>query len=120
MRILIDFEDEYRSYRDFIAGAFRQARPGDEVVAVAEATTLEEVVGRIDPDLVITSPPISADPIEERAAWVELSLDPDKPSRFRVGGRCWESFNPSLKDLLWAIDEAERLLGEDATRQRAN
>ena len=104
MQVLISFEEEYRIYMEIIAAAIRQARPGDEVV-VTQRATLEEEIERTDPDLVISSPPIPANPVGQRAAWVELSLDPAKPSRFRVGERTWESTNPTLAEILSVVDQ---------------
>src|ERR687886_238119 len=104
MQVLISFEEEYRSYMEIIAAAIQQARAGDEVV-VTELATLEEEIERTDPDLVISSPPIPANPVGKRAAWVELSLDPAKPSRFRVGERCWEFTNPSHAEILSVVDQ---------------
>ena len=108
MQVLISFEEEYRSYMEIIAAAIQQARAGDEVV-VTELATLEEEIERTDPDLVISSPPLPANPVAERAAWVELSLDPAKPSRFRVGERRWESTNPTLAEILSVVDQTKGL-----------
>jgi len=108
VQVLISFEEEYRSYMEVIAAAIRQARAGDEVV-VSQLATLEEEIERTDPDLVISSPPIPANLVAERAAWVELSLDPAKPSRFRVGGRAWESTNPTLAEILTVVDQTKGL-----------
>src|SRR5919202_701234 len=104
MQVLISFEEEYRIYMEIIAAAIRQARAGDEVM-VTQLATLEEEIERTDPDLVISSPPIPANPVGQRAAWVELSLDPAKTSRFRVRGRTWESTNPPLAEILSVVDQ---------------
>ena len=43
-------------------------------------------------------------------AWVELSVDPTRPSKICVGGRYSESTNPTLEVLLAVIDEVEELI----------
>ena len=65
---------------------------------------------RFDTHLVIFNlPPASV----ERIAWVELSLDPIRPSVVRVGGRCTEVRNPVLDTLLEVIDQVEDVIGTD-------
>jgi hypothetical protein len=108
MRILVAFEDEYRSFGDAIADAFRLLRPGDEVED-ADLGALGERVARFDPHLVITSLPNAFDP-GGRAAWVELSPDPERPSKVCVGGRRSEALNPSVQDLVSVAKEAEGLV----------
>lgn len=109
MRVLLSFEEEYRVYGQAIAsaiGAFRQ----NVEVAVVDGEELEAEAERFDPHLVITSPPVPENPVDESPARIELSPDPDKPSRFRVGERRWESTNPTLAEILPVIEETERLL----------
>ena len=99
-------DEEYRSYREVIAGAIGAVRPRFEV-ATAGVEALDEEVKRFDPHLVICNlPPASV----ERIAWVELSLDPIRPSVVRVGGRCTEVRNPVLDTLLGVIDQIEDLV----------
>ena len=108
MRVLVASEEKYRIYRDSIARAIRNARPRIEVVG-CEREMLEAEVARFDPHLLICSPPIPMELVHDRLAWVELSPHPDVTWMICVGGRCWESLNPSLKELLWVVDEAEKL-----------
>jgi hypothetical protein len=108
MRVLVAFEDVYRSYQGVIAAAIRVLRPHAEV----ETATLEalgEVLERFDPELVICSRPNTADPAG-RIAWVELSIESTRPSKICVGGRYSESTNPTLEVLLAVIDEVEELI----------
>ncbi len=107
-RVLVGFEDRYRTYRDSIARAIRNARPHIEV-AVCERGVLEAEMARFDPHLVICDPPIPMELVEGRLAWVELSPDPEGTWMICVGGRCWESLNPSLSELLSVVDETEDL-----------
>jgi hypothetical protein len=91
-----------------IASAIRVLRPHDEV----QTTTLDalgEAVERFDPELVICSRPNTVDP-GGRMAWVELPVDPTRPSKVCVGGRYSESTNPALEALLAVIDEVEELI----------
>ena len=83
----------------------------------ADLGPLRERVTRFDPHLVVASVPNAVDP-GGRAAWVELSPDPERPSRACVGGQRWEALNPSLEDLLSVAHETEGLIG-DERRPRA-
>ncbi len=91
-----------------IASAIRVLRPHTEV-ETATLDALGEAVERFDPQLVICSRPNTVDP-GGRVAWVELSLDPTRPSQICVGGRNSESTNPTLEALLAVIDEVEELI----------
>ena len=101
IRILVAFDDEYRAFREAIAQALRVLRPGDEVEA-ADLGSIDERVARFDPHMVIASLPNAFDP-GGRVAWVELSLNPEKPSRVCVGGHSarrrptppWRTSSPS-------------------------
>lgn len=91
-----------------IAASIRILRPHTDV----ETTTLDllgEEVERTDPELVICTRPNSVDP-GGRIAWIELSIVPTRPSKVCVGGRYWESTNPTLEVLLTVIDEVEELI----------
>ena len=103
MRILVSFEDDYRSHRDVIAAGIRILRPHAEV-ETADADALEEERTRFEPEVVICSRPSAADS-NDGLAWIELSLDPLRPSNIRVGNRRWESTNPALEALLGIIDD---------------
>ena len=111
MRILLSFEKEYRVYGQAMAAAIRQFRP-DVEVAVVNGEDLEEEAERFDPQLFITSPPVPENMVDKRLAHIELSPEPDQPSRFRVGDRHWETTNPTLGQILPVIEEAKRLLRE--------
>ena len=109
-RILVAFEDEYRAFREAIAEALRVLRPGDEVEA-ADLATIGERVARFDPHMVVASFPNAFEP-GGREAWVELSPNPDRPSKVCVGGRRSGAFNPSVEDLVSVAEEAEKLVWE--------
>ncbi len=105
MRVLLAFDQEYRVYIDARAKAIRTFRSHFEV-AITYTDELEAEVERFDPQLVICSSPIPSNPIDPQLiASIELSLDPDQPSSFRVGERHWESTNPLLGETLSVVDE---------------
>lgn len=112
MRILLSFEKNYHVYGQAMAAAVRQFRPEAEV-AVVDSEDLEEEAERFDPQLVICSPPIPEHPVVDRLlARIELSPEPNQPSRFRVGERRWEITNPTLGEILPVVDETKRLRRE--------
>jgi hypothetical protein len=118
-RILVAFEDDYRSYADALATAISAARPHLNV-ATAGLEAPQTEVTHLDPHLVICS---SLDPFLEQEgkllAWVELSVDPHQFSRFCASGRRWESLNPSLEELLSVVDETEQLLNSNSRQAEA-
>ena len=111
MRVLLSFEKNYRVYGQAMASAIREFRPEVEV-AVVDGEDLEGEAERFDPQLVITSPPAPDGPVDDRLARIELSPEPDQPSRFRVGERHWESTNPTLGEIFPVVDETKRLRRE--------
>ena len=118
MRILVAFEDDYRAYADALAKAISAARPLLEVATVG-LEALQTEVARLDPHVIICSSPNPATEQQEgKLAWVELSVDPHRPSKFCVSGRRWESLNPTLKELLSVIDETQELAATGAKRKR--
>jgi hypothetical protein len=109
VRILLAFEEEYRVYINAIADAIRTFRSYVQV-AVTDTGRLEAEVERFDPQLVICNAPIPSNPVDPQLiASIELSPEPDQPSRFRVGERHWESTNPTLGETLSVIDETNWL-----------
>jgi hypothetical protein len=106
-RVLIALEDEYRIYREMIAAAIAVLRPQSEV----ETTGLDELgerMKRFDPQVVVCSHPNTVEP-GGRLAWVELSLDPTRPTKVCVGGRYSEFSSPTLEALLGVIEQTEEL-----------
>lgn len=115
-RVLVAFEARYRIYGDSIARAIRNARPHIEIT-VCERMELEAAVAHFDPHLIICNPSIPMDVVSGRLAWVELSPHPDGTWMICVGGRRWESLNPTLKELLSVIDETQELATTGAKRK---
>ena len=99
-----------------MAAAIREFRPEVEV-AVVDGEGLEEEAERFDPQLVITSPPVPESLVDDRLARIELSPEPDQPSKFRVGERQWETTNPTLGEILPVVDETKRLRREAREEQ---
>ena len=124
MRILVAFDDDYRAYADALSKAIGVARPHLNVTPVG-LEALQTQVARLDPHLVISSLPNPAAEQEDEEegklvpAWVELSLDPCRPSQFCVDNWRWELLNPSLEELLDVVDETERLVLSSSRRSGA-
>lgn len=116
IKILVAFEDEYRTYREVIAATIRILRPCAEV-ATSDLEALEEELARFDPHLVICSCPRPASSSSVHA-WIVLSLDLDDPAKICIDGHYSEQHNPNLEALLVILDEVERLIqtGESLRR----
>jgi len=108
IRVLLAYEDEYRSYRDVIAAGIKILRPHVEV-DTSSLESLGERIERFDPHLVICSLPNTVTP-GDWPAWVEISVNPLQPSTICVGGRCSKRATHSLEQLLEVIDEVEELV----------
>lgn len=100
-------EDDYHTYRDTIATAIAMLCPRAEVETAA-LDDLGKQMMCFDPQVVVCSRPNTVKP-GTRIAWVQLSLDPTRPTKICVGGRYSEQTNFTLKLLLEVIDEAEQL-----------
>ena len=108
IRVLIAYEDSHRSYGQTMAGALRGFRPRVEA-EVVQARELAAEVERFDPHLVVCNRPNTVDP-GGRAAWLQLSDDPDEPSTFCLAGQGWEAENPGLEEVLALVDGTAELL----------
>jgi len=90
-----------------IAAGLETLRPGTEVAAIG-LDQLEGELARLGPQVVVCSRPGRLAEVEGRLAWVEISLDPTRPTKISFGGgRHSESTNPTLEELLAVLDEAE-------------
>ena len=108
MRILVAFGDDYRTYRDVIAAGISILRPRVEV-ETASLETLGERIEHYGPELVICCGHEVAHS-GGVPAWVELSIDPTRPTRVCVSGRYSERTNLTREVLLEVIDEVEELI----------
>ena len=108
MRVLVAFEDDYRSYREVIAAGICGLRPRTEA-ETAPLQELEVQIERFDPQLVICSRPNTL-ASRRCVGWVELPLDPTRLTKICVAGRYSKRVNPAIDVLIAVIDEVERLL----------
>jgi hypothetical protein len=79
--------------------------------------SLDGGIERFEPHLVVWEPPIPDNLADTVPAFIELSIDPAQPSRFRVGKRHWESLNPGIEELLAVVADTERLISPSADTQ---
>jgi hypothetical protein len=107
IRIIVSFEDRFRAYRTALATAIGILRPDAEVITV-EAESLGGAARHFRPDVVIGSR--REEPETGGAtAWIELSVDPSRPTKVRVNGVRSEIFNPTLDTLLAIIERVAPL-----------
>jgi hypothetical protein len=109
MRILISYEESYRTYGDMLERAIGGLRPETDVASCSLAEIGEQVKS-FNPHLVVSSGKNTVDP-GGRAAWYRLSLELDEPSEACLGGQRRRRVNPPLEELLSFIDEVEALVG---------
>ena len=98
---------EPRSYGQVIGNAIEKLRPRLKVVVV-EPEYLVSEAERLHPELLFShlrGPEISAG---EVGAWVELSVEPDRPSTACIDGQVKELTSLDLDDLLSIVDEAAK------------
>lgn len=107
MRILVAVERAHRAYAEVVARAFQMRRSCLEV-AVADLDTLDDELQRFKPLVVVSDRPTLA-AAGSWLAWVELSLEPQRPTKVWLGGRLSEKTNPGLEDLLEVIDTTAKL-----------
>lgn len=105
-RILIS--NEFESYREALAEAFRAFYPDLEVYE-AESHDLDRKVERLRPELVVCSR-VTALVRKTVPIWVELHPDCASVSTVSVSGRRQEIENLELQDLLELVDQAKALV----------
>ena len=111
MRVLAAFEETHRAYADAIVSVLRSTYPYLEVLTVAGLRELRAQLARFDPHLLISiSHAVPLNSRQGRLSWVELSVDPNRPSRICIDGQRWESLNPSLAELLEVVEQTESIL----------
>jgi hypothetical protein len=105
MRVLLASDRKHPLYIEAIAQAIRMFRSHVEVVET-DAGNLETDVERLAPQLVISTAPISPNPVDPKLiSSLELALEPEQTSKFRAGERHWESTYLSLAEILSLVDE---------------
>jgi hypothetical protein len=105
MRVLVAFEDLYRTYREVIGASIRVLRPHVEVTTTSP-DDLEAEVARRDTRVVISSQERPAS-LRPGLTWVQVSLE-EGSAMSRV----------TLEALLEAIDAAENPLPRSAKGRR--
>lgn len=106
-------EDEYRSYRGVITGGIKAVRPRTEIM-MTRLETLKQDLASFEPHVVVCTLPMTT-LSESLIAWVELSLNPLRPSVIYMGGRRFEQRNPTFDALLALVDEVQ----EDVERNNS-
>ena len=109
MRVLVAYEEAYRSYRDAIVQAIRDNRPHFTVLGTTPKE-FEAALERFEPHAVVSSRPSAEYPGGGRGAWVELPTEPSQGGDVCVGGDHDGTVNPNLEKVLGALDEAEQRL----------
>lgn len=100
--------NEPRAYREVIAEAVRELRPGVEV-RTTEPDALDDAVSDFGPDVVICSKATEA--VRERATtWLELYPEFGARSVASVDGETVAFEEIQLSDILSVIDRTERIL----------
>ena len=108
MRILISYDESYRTYGGILETAIGGLRPEADVVSCRLAEMGEQVES-FDAHLVVSSDSNTVDPVG-RTAWYRLSLEPDEPSEACLSGQRWQRLDPPLEELLSFIDDVEALV----------
>jgi hypothetical protein len=107
MRVLVAYEEMYRSYRRVIAKTIEDLRPHLQVRSVALGA-MEEALARFDPHVVICGCPSAEYPGGgSRAAWVEMPVEPSQAGDVCLGGEHEDRVNPDLTKVLSVLDETE-------------
>ena len=113
MRVLVAYEETYRSYRDAIVRAIRDHRPHFTVLDITPQE-FEASLERFEPHAVVSSRPSAEYPGGGRGAWVELPTEPSQSGDVCVGGDHDGTVNPNLEKVLGALDGAEERLRRGA------
>ena len=113
MRVLVAYEEAYRSYRQAIVRVISDNRPHFEVLG-ADPRGLAAELEWFGPHAVVSGRPSAEHAGGRRGAWVELPADPDAAGEICVGGEHEAKANPALSEVLGALDEAEERLRKGA------
>jgi hypothetical protein len=67
---------------------------------------LEKEIDRVEPHLFVCELPVPENPGGKVTAWIELSIDPNRPSRFRVGQRRGKLLDPGTSELMTVVTDS--------------
>lgn len=114
---MVAFEEDHRIYQETTATIIRELRPHIEVL-VTELDELEAEVARLVPDLVICSRSKNATNAGQVHAWLKLPTGHNRLAKLCLDGEYMEVEAPGLDELLWILDETERLVQENASSRK--
>jgi len=98
-------------YRETLALALHEHRPGDEVM-LASPEMLDGEVKGFGPHLLVRNDNDGAAPeaLETVACRIDVLLSDGMGARINLDGRIWETEDMTLDDLLRIVDEVEGLV----------
>ena len=110
MKVLLAYDGEHRPYLEAIANAIRAFR-SYVTATVIDLEALETEVERLDPQLVMVSgSTVPSNPVEPQLlGHIEAFPESERPSKFQVGERSWESKTPTVGEILSVVDEVHAL-----------
>ena len=109
VRVLVAYEEAYRSYQEAIVRAIKDYR-SHFVVLEATPRELEAASERFGPHAVLSSRPSAEYSSGGKGAWVELPTEPAQRGDICIGGEHEGAVNLGLKRVLSVLDEAEERL----------
>ena len=110
MKVLLACDGVHRPYLEAIANAIRAFR-SYVTATVIDLEELETEVERLDPQLVMVSgSSVPSNPVEPQLlGHIEVFPESERPSKFQVGERSWESTTPTVGEILSVVDEVHAL-----------
>src|SRR4028119_656837 len=112
VRILVTVKPQM--YRETLALALHEHRPGDEVM-LAPSEMLDGEVRDFGPHLLLRNDNDGAAPeaLETIACRIDVLLGDGMGARISLDGRVWKIEDMSVEDLLAVVDEAEELTSRE-------
>lgn len=100
-------DDDFRAYQDVLSVGVRILQP-DAEVETADLESQAEAVETFQPEVLISDQP-EPENSGGWAIWVELSVDPIRPTKVSACGHSTERTNPTLEELLDVIEKVKQL-----------
>lgn len=109
MRILITVKPQM--YRETLALALHEHRPGDEVM-LGPSETLDGQAGDFDPHLLVRNDNDETAPedLNSIVCRIEILFSDGMGARINLDGRIWQTEDMSVRDLLAVLDDAEKVI----------